>query len=197
MKMRAFFCFFSFSLVFAGCGLGPEKVSLDDQRLAPMLKAMAVVDRSSLGFTAISPEADVRVEWAPRDGYDAMLHVYAGSSRTIAFKKSADGEFRWIGEQEIHTGPNQYETVDGRVSEQIVISFEVESVTGVPLNTVHVQYLGEDARLAWPKKITLHEAKQVIEEWQNRPNKSLQPTATAVTPPAAQEIVPAVAVAEH
>jgi hypothetical protein len=32
---------------------------------------------------------------------------------------------------------------------------------------------------------------------QNWPNKSLQPTATAVTPPAAQEIVPAVAVAEH
>jgi hypothetical protein len=32
---------------------------------------------------------------------------------------------------------------------------------------------------------------------QIRPNKSLQPTATAVTPPAAQEIVPAVAVAEH
>jgi hypothetical protein len=29
------------------------------------------------------------------------------------------------------------------------------------------------------------------------PNKSLQPTATAVTPPAAQEIMPAVAVAEH
>jgi hypothetical protein len=30
-----------------------------------------------------------------------------------------------------------------------------------------------------------------------RPNKSLQPTPTAVTPPAAQEIVPAVDVAEH
>jgi hypothetical protein len=29
------------------------------------------------------------------------------------------------------------------------------------------------------------------------PNKSLQPTATPVTPPAAQEIVPGVAVAEH
>jgi hypothetical protein len=29
------------------------------------------------------------------------------------------------------------------------------------------------------------------------PNKSLQPTATAVMPPAAQEIMPAVAVAEH
>jgi hypothetical protein len=31
----------------------------------------------------------------------------------------------------------------------------------------------------------------------NPPNKSLQPTPTAVTPPAAQEIVPAVGVAEH
>jgi hypothetical protein len=31
----------------------------------------------------------------------------------------------------------------------------------------------------------------------NRANKSLQPTPTAVTPPAAQEIVPAVDVAEH
>jgi hypothetical protein len=31
----------------------------------------------------------------------------------------------------------------------------------------------------------------------SRPNKSLQPTPTAVTPPAAQEIVPAVGVAEH
>jgi hypothetical protein len=31
----------------------------------------------------------------------------------------------------------------------------------------------------------------------SRPNKSLQPTATAVMPPAAQEIMPAVAVAEH
>jgi hypothetical protein len=29
------------------------------------------------------------------------------------------------------------------------------------------------------------------------PNKSLQPTPTAVTPPAAQEIMPAVGVAEH
>jgi hypothetical protein len=31
----------------------------------------------------------------------------------------------------------------------------------------------------------------------SRPNKSLQPTGTAVTPPAAQEIAPAVPVAEH
>ena len=37
-------------------------------------------------------------------------------------------------------------------------------------------------------------------EWFSAPfgaNKSLQPTATAVMPPAAQEIMPAVAVAEH
>jgi hypothetical protein len=35
------------------------------------------------------------------------------------------------------------------------------------------------------------------ERRQTRPNKSLHPTATAVMPPAAQEIMPAVAVAEH
>jgi len=38
---------------------------------------------------------------------------------------------------------------------------------------------------------------QIYGEVSIRPNKSLQPTATPVTPPAAQEIVPAVAVAEH
>jgi hypothetical protein len=36
-----------------------------------------------------------------------------------------------------------------------------------------------------------------LDAYTNRPNKSLQPTPTAVTPPAAQEIVPAVGVAEH
>jgi hypothetical protein len=36
-----------------------------------------------------------------------------------------------------------------------------------------------------------------IQEKQGRPNKSLQPTPTAVMPPAAQEIMPAVGVAEH
>jgi hypothetical protein len=36
-----------------------------------------------------------------------------------------------------------------------------------------------------------------LDAYTNRPNKSLQPTPTAVTPPAAQEIVPAVDVAEH
>jgi hypothetical protein len=36
-----------------------------------------------------------------------------------------------------------------------------------------------------------------LELMKSRPNKSLQPTPTAVTPPAAQEIVPAVGVAEH
>jgi hypothetical protein len=41
------------------------------------------------------------------------------------------------------------------------------------------------------------QTKLVLTGAQILPNKSLQPTATAVTPPAAQEIVPAVAVAEH
>jgi hypothetical protein len=45
--------------------------------------------------------------------------------------------------------------------------------------------------------VPYHSRKRFWFEFKNRANKSLQPTATAVTPPAAQEIVPAVAVAEH
>jgi hypothetical protein len=41
------------------------------------------------------------------------------------------------------------------------------------------------------------EQMSVMQRSPNPPNKSLQPTPTAVTPPAAQEIVPAVGVAEH
>jgi hypothetical protein len=36
-----------------------------------------------------------------------------------------------------------------------------------------------------------------VQRFPSRPNKSLQPTPTAVMPPAAQEIMPAVGVAEH
>jgi hypothetical protein len=49
----------------------------------------------------------------------------------------------------------------------------------------------------WRAEKKMPNFKDVLNASSNLPNKSLQPTATAVTPPAAQEIVPAVAVAEH
>jgi hypothetical protein len=78
-------------IVFSGCGFVPEKVSLSDPRLIPMLDAIAKVDRASLGFTPIPTNAIVRLESRPHDGYDAMLHIDGHTSRTIAFRKTASG----------------------------------------------------------------------------------------------------------
>lgn len=74
-------------VMFAGCGLIPEKVSLKDVRLKPMFEAMGRVDRKSLGFTPVDPDALIRLEYMPRSGYDAMLHIDGRSSRTVAFRR--------------------------------------------------------------------------------------------------------------
>jgi hypothetical protein len=106
-------------LTLACCGFFPEKVSWSDPRLVLMLKAVEAVDRASLGFTPISRTSTVRLEDRPRAGYDAMLHIDGATSRTIAFRKAADG-YRWTHEQEAYTGPKTYKTVDGAFPEQIV-----------------------------------------------------------------------------
>jgi hypothetical protein len=45
--------------------------------------------------------------------------------------------------------------------------------------------------------VSSHGSQFDVQRFPSRPNKSLQPTATPVMPPAAQEIMPGVAVAEH
>ena len=160
------------TVALSGCGFVPEKVSLADPRLAPMLRAIAAVDRASFGFTPIPTNAEVRLESRPRAGYDAMLHISASTSRTIAFRKDRDS-YRWIGEQEIHRGPKTYATPDGTFNEEIVISYELERITpgatGVPLRQVHVSYHGEDTRLAHRYNLTLDEARPILAEWRQKP----------------------------
>jgi hypothetical protein len=56
-----------------------------------------------------------------------------------------------------------------------------------------IHYTHENAQLVVPDS----ESERFLCALLNGANKSLQPTATAVMPPAAQEIMPAVAVAEH
>lgn len=153
----------------SACGLGPEKVSLEDPRLEPMLSAIAAVDRAALGFTPISADADVRFEEnGPTAGYDVMLHIYARTRRTIAFRKDGDG-YRWIGEEETHRGPKTFTTSDGTSNEEIVISYELERVdpraTGVPLRKVEVSYYGENDNLAGRSDLTLEDIKPVLVEW--------------------------------
>ena len=146
------------------CGFIPEKVSWDDLRLVPLLKAIEAVDRSSLGFTPIDRSSTVRLESRPRGGYDAMLHIDGKTSRTIAFRKTANG-YRWIEEQECYTGPKSYTSVDGTFREQIFVTYAIEPVSGHAPNRLHVDYWGEDPRLPAHQPLTLEQAAPIIAEW--------------------------------
>src|SRR5437899_11920626 len=118
-QKRLFFATLLFGALLAlgGCGLSPKKVSLSDLEIQPLLKAMEQVDRDSLGFTPVTTNAQISLELhSPGGAYDAMLHVYDATSRTIAFRKTESG-YRWIFEQESYEGPKWYQTVDGTFRE--------------------------------------------------------------------------------
>ncbi len=156
------------------CGHGPEKVSLSDPRLKPMLDAIAAVDRQSLGFAPIASGASVTLETANRAkrGYDVMLHVFSpGAYSTIALWRTRGG-YQWVGEQEAHYGPLTYTTVDGTFNEDITITYDTIRISGYPLNQTCITYDGPDSRLA-PKSgfyrsdLTLAEVQPILEEWRS------------------------------
>ena len=148
------------------CGLRPESVSRNDPRLTPLFEAMSRVDRASMGFTDVSTDASIRLEHARwgKKPYDAMLHVYAKTSRTVAFRRSGRG-YEWIGEQEIFKGPKRYTTPDGEFNEEIMLNFDKVSISGFPVNTLIVEYSGPDSTLAWPHKLSLGEARPILSRW--------------------------------
>jgi hypothetical protein len=152
------------TVLLAGCGLLPQKVTMDDPRVQPLLKAAASFDRTSYGFSAIPKTADVRMELSPTSAYDAMFHIYSKTSRTIAFRKTING-YRWIGDQEIFEGPREYKSVDGTFHEQICLTYEVERVSGYPLNRLNIAYSGEDSRLANRRNLALADLKPILREW--------------------------------
>lgn len=164
MKRQQAFPLAALMLLLASCGFIPENVSWSDPRLAPMLKAIEVVDRASLGFTPIDRSSSVRLESCPRAGYDAMLHIYGKTSRTIAFRKTPDG-YKWIHEQETHTGPKTYKSVDGTFHEEIVVTYGIEPVSGHAPNKLHVEYWGEDPRLRAHRPLSLEQVRPIIAEW--------------------------------
>jgi len=152
------------SLALVGCGFVPETVQVSDVRLKPMWEAARSFDRSAYGFSPLPEAGDIRLESRPRAGYDAMLHIYTKTSRTIAFRKTTTG-YRWIGEQESFEGPKQYTTVDGTFHEQIVLTFDLESVSGSPTNQLAVSYWGEDSRLGGRRDLRLGDVQPILEEW--------------------------------
>jgi hypothetical protein len=154
-----------------GCGFVPEKVSPSDPRVVPLFQAAESFDRAAYGFTPIPTNGDIRLESRPRANYDAMLHFYGDTSRTIAFRKTPSG-YRWIEEQEIFTGPNLYTNVDGVFHEEVCLTFGVESSSGYSTNKLHVEYWGDDSRLTSNRyDLTLAQVKPIIEEWKLRHQK--------------------------
>jgi hypothetical protein len=150
-----------------GCGLVPERVHFDDPRVVELMGAARMVDRATLGFSPIDPTEELRLEWRPRAGYDAMLHVNGRTSRTIAFRRSAT-LYEWIGEQETFEGPAEYDTVDGRFHETITITFETVPISGHALNKIDIDYRGENERLSTldlHDQLSLDEIVPVLIEW--------------------------------
>jgi len=146
------------------CGVFPEKVSIDDPRVTPMLEAVAKVDRQALGFSPVSRDAVIRLERGPRDGYDVMLHIDGKTSRTIAFKSVGSG-YEWIGEQEIFEGPRKYKTVDGEFLESITLTYDKVRISGYPINQLSVSYSGDDPALAWPRQLALEDVRPILNRW--------------------------------
>jgi hypothetical protein len=152
------------TVLLQACGLVPQKVSMDDPPVQRLLKAAASFDRTSYGFSPIPTQADVRLELRPTSRYDAMLHIRAKTVRTIAFRKD-HGNYVWVGEQETFDGPKKYKTLDGTFNEAITLTYEIQSISGYPLNQLNVTYRGEDARLIGRTDLSLATVKPILKEW--------------------------------
>ena len=154
-------------LLLTSCGLGPEQISLSDPKIQPLLKAMTEVDRSALGFTPVTTNAQIKLELASGRTHDAMLHVYGDTSRTIAFRKIESG-YRWIFEQETYKGPKWYQTVDGTFRESMLIEYQTERIDGVPTNQLHIRYTGSDTNLT-DRELMLADVRPILEKWSTAP----------------------------
>jgi hypothetical protein len=155
----------------SGCDTG--KVSLSDPQLAPMLQAIAAVDRAALGFTPIPTNAEVHLDSRSDARHDAMLMIfdtparYGGVYRYFEFRKRATG-YKWLREFETHPGPRTFTQSGHTAHEEISISYDTTGISGVTPNKVHVFYHGPDSRIVSGKELTLDEVRPILAEWRQR-----------------------------
>lgn len=146
---------------------------VDDSRIQALLEAAQSFDREKHGFTPIQQSADFRLQMYGDNNYDVMLHVNDRfsdamllekgiTSRTVAFKETADG-YRWVFEQEIFVGPDQYENFDRMKYENITLTYQIEKVSSYALNQLKTSYAGRDSRLL--SRPDLNAIKPVLKEW--------------------------------
>lgn len=148
-----------------GSALGPS-YNLGDEELVPF-RAMYEIDRASRCLDPIDSSADVRIERDPTGsrGYNIMLHIYgANVSRTVAFSFE-NGEYRWVGEQEIHPSGRTYMTVDGNAEERIVVNYHERAFWGSGPVGLNITYSGRDPNI--PLTLTCRQAREYISQWES------------------------------
>jgi hypothetical protein len=145
-------------------GCTSHYVPLDDPSLATF-KSMYAVDRSRFGMTPLPKEGRVVIERrmggeADQLGYDVMLHIYSKATHHVAFRKNGDA-YSWVGESEVCSGPRMYDSPDGKLNEQLVISY-FEHVLHQQ-NGRTVTYFGPDATLKG--NIPSSQVTRLLHEW--------------------------------
>jgi len=151
-------------LLASGCGFAPERDHWSDPKVAPLRDAIAEVDRAALGFTPIDPSSDIRLEIAGGRAYDAMLHICGKTDRTISFRKTG-ARYVWIGEQEGHPGPLEFETPDGAIREEITLTYETAAISGYPIRVLNVTYLGPRNELASKSSLSYADVSAYLVSW--------------------------------
>jgi hypothetical protein len=159
-------------VVCSGCTIlewagGSTRARLEDTRVKPYLDAASRSNRVTLGFSPLPATGDVRVE-VPRfkTHYDVMLHIDgARISRTVDFLL-VNGQPVWSGEQETHRSGRTFESVDGEIPEQLVLSYSTVQGSGTPLGG-YVSYWGPDEKLTERSRAPLspQEARQIWTAW--------------------------------
>jgi hypothetical protein len=147
---------------------GITHARLEDASVQPYLLAAGRSMRAELGFTELPVQGPVRVE-VPRSKtyYDVMLHIERGNvSRTVNFLLR-DGHPVWSGEQEIHFSGRQFETVDGRVGENLVVSYSTVAGSGTQKGG-YVTYFGPDQQLEQRSiqgQLSVADARRIWDTW--------------------------------
>jgi hypothetical protein len=89
-----------------------------------------------------------------------MLHIYGKASHEIAFRK-ANGNYKWVGEQEICRGFRDYHSVNGNFKENVFISY-FEHTAG-QAEGLRIEYQGPEDRVGHEIPITT--AKALLKSW--------------------------------
>jgi hypothetical protein len=155
--------FLLLSLLLAG--YSKQTMSLDDARLQPF-SSMYSVPRETYGMT-LPKNGKVWIEkhghfWASKEGYDAMLHISGRAMHYVAFRKQGDS-YRWIGEQEVCTGPRKYQSENGLLNEEI----EVSVFHGMPGHAegLWISYRGPDEQLRMAHNLKPADIEPLLQRW--------------------------------